>query len=64
MKTKVIIEATIAIEIDEVWEESAPIKQINDDAMRAAQSKILGLRKDFVISSIKHSKTLMYNENK
>ena len=64
MKTKVIIHATICIEIDETWQDSAPLSQINKDAMATAQLR-LNQHLDhriFTLSEVKHIRTHLINE--
>ena len=64
MKTKVIVHATISIEIDETWQDSAPISQINKDAMAKAQIRLHNHldHKLFTLSEIKHIRTHLINE--
>ena len=67
MKTKVIIQATLAIEISETWSNQASITEINNDAYEAAQNKINAINatisKDGAwISTPKHIQTILIQE--
>jgi hypothetical protein len=46
MKTKVIFHASVEIDIEENWQNSAALKQIANDAHRKATEKLKSLPKD------------------
>jgi hypothetical protein len=60
MKTKVIMQATICIEIDQNWQDTATLKEIEKSAMTAANGKLSKIGetwKDIYISDLRHSRT-------
>jgi hypothetical protein len=59
MKTKVIIQATVSVEVDEVWSDNATVKEIEKDALCAAQRRLHDLPKHFRVSDVKHVGTYL-----
>lgn len=64
MKTKVIVQATICVEIDGTWEDSTSLSQVSKDGLKSAIAKINNqiASKGFTVSEIKHVRTHLIND--
>jgi hypothetical protein len=66
MNTAVVLQATIQIQIDESWQDSSPLSQIQNDAIRKAEAILNSINKEQRISITTPviSKVVLYSEVK
>lgn len=60
IKTTVVVQATITVLVDEIWQDSAPISQVSKDAISKATNILQAVKSSsYTISDIRQERIVL-----